>query len=282
MGYCINCGDKVENEEMICVNCGTDMSRYLKSSGVEYEVERGSVGIIFDNLTMVIKGILISPVTAVMKFSKEIGLKSSLMLAAVLSVVFGGLGSWVYGSVFTQIIKFNEKMSKVNLSGRSQPQSNFDTVFLNLNRYKMPPYKVFLVCFIVFALFITSVFLVSLVIGKYLLKSKVNIINLLTGCICSSIPMLSGIILQVIISYISLALGIVPLVIGITISNVCLYHVVKEAMELHENGAVFVLPCTYIISVVIGYNYLQKLATNYFTASQVKSLLMVLFNGVYY
>jgi len=284
MGYCINCGDKVENEEKICVNCGTNMSKYFKSSDFEYDVERGSIGIIFDNLAMVIKGILISPVTSVIKFSKEMRLKSSIILTVILSALFGGFGTLVYGSIFTQIIKFNQKLSEVNINGRNTPsQVDFNIAIQNISKYKMPTYKVFLIGFIIFLLFITSVFLVSLVIGKFLFKSKLNIVNLFNGCVCSFIPMLLGIMLQVILSYISLTFALVPIVIGITISNVCLYHIVKEAMELHENRAVFVLPFTYIITAVIGYNYLQKIATNSFTMSQAKLLLMALFNsGLYY
>jgi hypothetical protein len=286
MSYCINCGDKIENEEMICVSCGTNMKKYLKGKGILNETEHHTyIGDILDKAIIILRGMLFTPVTSILNYSKEMSIKLSITLVITFAMFFGVLGAWVFEVMFSNLIKFNEQLFKVTV-GSARGQNNDEILtrsIENIKKVQMSFGKAFLIFSILFIICIAAVVIFSYIISRYVFKCKGNIVRMFNSCVCAVIPLLVGTVFQIIFSYINLAFSLVPMIIGLSISVICLYHGIKDSMQLDENKSALLLPFTYILLIIVTYSYIERIVTSYFTLNTIKRIILyMLGTGMYY
>jgi hypothetical protein len=285
MRYCINCGIKIENEEMICVNCGTNMGKLLKkNTGDKVIVGRGNE--IFNQITKVVKESFVSPVTSVINNSKEINITLSLTLMFLISSIFGAISTWGYERFFSWVVGINDNIMKlqqdrgsINTSVRESIQSNSTQM---INRIKLRPEKVFVIGFIAIILAMVSAYALSYLIGRFLFKAKFNAIQLLNVIVLSSLPLMGSLILMIVFNYISSMLALIPLIIGVTIYSICLFKGIGEIMKIDENKVAILVPITYIAIMLVSYNYFLKLFSKYVTVAYFKNILQFIFSSTLY
>ena len=286
MSYCINCGDKIENEEMICVSCGTNMKKYIKGKGILIETGHHTyLGDILDKAIIIVKGMLFTPVTSILNYSKEMSIKLSITISIMLAMSFGVFGAWIFEVMFSNLIKFNEQLFKVTV-GNVRGQNNDEILtrsIENIKRVQISFGKAFLIFSVLFIICIIAVVIFSYIISRYVFKSKGNIVRMFNSCVCSSIPLLVGTAFQIIFSYINLAFSLVPMIISLSISVICLYHGIKDSMQLDENKSVLLLPFTYMLVIIVTYSYIERILTSYFTMNTIKRIILyMLGTGMYY
>jgi hypothetical protein len=282
VAYCVNCGDKIENQELICIGCGTNMGRLLKNHGgsVGYGSSTGALGTFLEYLKKVIKALIVTPVSSTISYSKELGLRGGAALSAAFSIIFGLTGLWIYELVFSRLLKLSENYARANVGGRLIHEAdmfikqNLET----LKNLKMSHIKVFAICFLIFMLSITVMFLTSYFAGVLIFKRKEKPLELWNSFVCASAPFITGLIVSTAAAYISMALSIIIIIAGSTVALICLYHGIKEAMVLTENRAAILLPFTYAALIVTVYTYIVRLFANYVTMVTVKRFFMFLFN----
>lgn len=292
MAYCVNCGEKIQNEELICVTCGTNMEKIIRSSDIISQ--KGSYSVVvkrlIDNIKKIFFGMLKSPVASVSQFANELGIRWALLIGVLTAALFGVLGIWAYEAVYSGILKFGDKMMQVNINtGRNT--NGLDQVLKqnqeNFKALQMSQVKVFTIAAVAFLLSLAIAYIVFYLITKYVFKQNAKPAVLLSVVVCSSIPFLASLYVQMILSYLAFSISLIAPVIGFVVSLVCLYNGVKEGTALSANQTAILLPCAYIAMGIILYSYLGRLISGYFTDVNIKRFMVMIMNylsggGLYY
>ena len=100
---------------------------------------------------------------------------------------------------------------------------------------------------------ISGLFAGIYLVGGLLFKGKGNVLAAWNVAVASSVPYVAGMLGSMVLSYLSLILGLVVYWFGSMISILCVYDGIKEAMALDDNRSAFAVPLAYLVMMFLIY-----------------------------
>lgn len=247
MAYCSNCGKDVGDNDVFCSGCGcrlinsdetpkdgniytgANFEKHEPSQFQKYLYECGDV----------FKGMLVSPIETIKEMPEKISKDALFILACINIIIYSLLSIWEAKAAFVSISS--------GLFG-----GIFGNVSINFNYGKL-----FIASFVglVIIYFVLSFFLYF--IGKYLLKGEGKPFNYLSIAVISSVPIVYGIFIGIILSYLGAFIALIPISISLIMTILSLYEGFKNEIKLEGSKVVYALASTCVITLIIYTLYLK-------------------------
>jgi hypothetical protein len=274
MSFCSKCGSQVGVDEKFCGVCGTPVGEKMQ---VQYEgqaqdtpqvqrpvqqvqyngvqqpvVTKSEVSIYFSEVVELFKNMLLKPATTITKVDSLICKEASFILAGVLAIIYGILSMW---SIRAEVSNLTSAARSIgNTVNSINPFGGVTNVLQEgvseVNQY-IPYPKIFLFSFVIFIVFIGVMYASIYLIAKHVLKSEVSGLSLWKIVVSASIPYATALLLQVLVTYISIKIAIVVSFFGIIISAFVLYKGVGDKLKADENKTLFMMAFAYVISLIV-------------------------------
>jgi predicted nucleic acid-binding Zn ribbon protein len=240
MKFCEKCGAQLNDNAQFCTSCGnviTKDSNEQRGSSKQY-VNAQTLGYLLEAKDVFL-GMLIKPVSTIVSSIESFRMQSALMLSGILAIVNGILGMWLMARVGNAIFGA--------LGGGLS-----DYGYYGLDN-SLPYGKVFISSFILTLLSIGIIAGVSFGANKLISKSDKGFFPLLNVAVCAQVPYMASLFIGTILSYLSVRLFILVLVLGLILTIISAFEGIKKAGEGSENSAAFVTCIVYGISALIMY-----------------------------
>lgn len=247
MSFCKKCGKEVGSGEPFCGNCGAAVAegRNLNSlDEVKNNNSNDKFNVYANEILEVSKGMLKKPVSTILNCDQKLEKESCGILVLVLSILFGILNVW------NVIISTNAMDSYLSDSPTSILGFGGISQFIGGSESNVQ------VFFIALFLFIIGIIILAgsnYLIGKQIFKSSVTPLTILKITSCSAIPFIVGLFLNIVLSYISVALGFAVLFIGMIVGLISLFRGTTEALGLSEEITIFIIPISYLLMFWVEY-----------------------------
>ncbi len=282
MTYCSNCGSKVEGNDLFCPNCGAKVNQTSNENGNKAKGEQTfehiksvTKQINFTEIINTLKTTALNPVSGSKEFIAKAEKNNVIIITIILAFLQGVLGIWrineIIGNVQTILSNLLENLSSLaTLFGQSSSynfnSSELDSLNKTIDQFKsiitIPYGKIFIQnCAIyLIALFILFIFIY---LGTSILaKVKCTPLTIFKAVLISTLPILTCEIISILLSYISLYLGIAFIILGALISITTLTIIVKESLQIKENLCVLIVSISVLIALVVFFIALQNFSSS--------------------
>jgi hypothetical protein len=275
MAFCINCGYKIENDEMICLSCGTNMSKLVKKQGSNYSIKSNFVVEIINSIAVLFKGIFSAPIATTIKCSKELTYKTTFTLVMFLSLIFSAICTGAYAKLISVINRYWQTTDGAINNGGAATQSS---IYSPVNMFKLSYDKVFLLFFTAFLISIFLMVILAYIVNKFAIKNSTSFLCVLNAIVCASIYLIAALGISLLISWICMPLVIIPIILGVAVSNISLYCSMNEVFNIDkEKSTLLVSLFNIIVCIIVGYTFnklLIKSVDNYL----IKQLILQIVN----
>ena len=264
MNFCKNCGQKINSDEQFCGNCGTTVTENHKSNSSSNEAQstkNSNFSIYINDIEKVFNGMLTKPVSTIENCNKVLKTESCSILILFLTILFGLFNIWAFSNT-TGVIDRLFTASKSNPVG-------FESLFGQLSQYitgNVYKDKIFFVSGFLFIIAIIVLLASNYLIGKYIFKSSVKLVTILKVIACSAIPFIVAFLLNIVLSYVDLTLGLMVLFIGMLISLISLFRGITKALNISQEITIFIIPISCLVMFSVEYIILSKIITNIFAS----------------
>lgn len=300
MSYCYKCGAKIENDDLFCSNCGAKKATF---SNVNEDNSRETQGnnfntakisnftsqVDFKSIINILFNMLIKPISTSKKFINETEKNITIMLTIFLLVIQGLLGMWrisqIISSISSIVINLVNKISAI--ASLIQPGSSSNPITSSeLNELtngidkikpflKIPYGKIFLQNCALILIAILIIFVILCLANSMFSKNKGEIFKFYKTALIVTIPTLYFELFSIILSYLSINLGLIVALLGFIVSLVCLSIVVNESLSLTENCSVFVVSLAALLTIIILSACLQS-----FIYSDISTFIYTIINSI--
>lgn len=308
MGYCHQCGSKVEDGSVFCTNCGVKLIEDLQEEEIQSNENQNFVPkdtffnsqkeayrsyasfknqVNFLNLRDILIKMLLRPVSGGKEFVEN-GEKSSVIgLTIFLAIVQGILGIWKVNQIISTIqniaLDLVQKISGImNLiqpgSSRNVPSSD-DIMGLTteINKVKslinIPYGKIFLQNGMLFLGVIIVLFIVIYFGTNIVSKDKRDPSTIYKTALIISVPTLYFEVFSILVSYMSIYVGAGILLIGVIVSLASLSIIIREELFIDENHSAFIVAVSFLAIFIVILMCLQK-----FLSSNISDIIMSVTN----
>lgn len=249
MSFCKKCGQEIGSGDPFCGNCGAPVEEGSNSNNSNNlnEVKannNNNFNIYANEILEVSKGMLKKPVSTINNCDKKLEKESCGILVLVLSVLFGLLNVW------NMIISTNTVDSLFSDSSSSIFGFGGVSEFIGGSESNV---QVFFIAIFLFIIGLIVLAGSNYLIGKQIFKSSVTPLTILKVTSCSAIPFIVGLFLNIILSYISVALGFMVLFTGVIVALISLFRGITEALSISEEITIFIIPISYLLMFWVEY-----------------------------
>lgn len=273
MFYCHNCGTQLQDDDLFCPNCGTKQNQQPK---MNFNVNLKSIKP--EAVFRTVIDMLLKPVTAAKKFVNESEKSDTIVMTVFLLIVQGIMGIWKASQIVGNIKDFIEGLVKglataldKIVPGTSSGLSDSAEMFSEITKYKslvkMPYGKIFFQNCAIFIIGVAAIFAI-IYLGIVISKKKAEVFPIYKTALIVSVPVLYFELFSLLVSYASLQLGLVLIIIGWLISAGCLTVVTKEVLFVDENYSLYFAVVSSVISLVI-----MALVMKSFVTSDILSII---------
>lgn len=287
MYFCVNCGNRIENEKGLCNICGTDMKKIIEAKEnidfIAVESNRGDMGKALDEIKKMAKEMITSPITALEEFSAKASNKVAILIIIIMGIITSLLNIWVFKALlgFVNNIKKNFDDLGLNRNNINSiiPKDDI-TVLLNRlfqqNKIRILAYSI--------SFYIISILIISLIlfaVWKYGLKKQVCYGKVMRGFIIASAPYVLLKALAIAASYISLGLSMFFIVMALGSLIIFIYNTLKISLEIEDNKNVIITPIIVsilVLAVIALINYGIK---DYISTSSVRQFIAIWTNTIF-
>jgi len=270
MSFCQKCGNKLQDGDTFCGDCGARLEGANNSSQqntqqqyvVMPSINTGAVSKHSKQTLAIILNMIVKPVSTIKDLMHNIDQKSTLILGIVLVLIQGFFSLWklhqFMGTLDANLIKLASVMSNTinSISGGLDVFSASDFLGISGNYdnasqfIKLPSRNAFLHGIILYLVVVGVMFLGIFVAAKLLSKAYVNSSNIIKLVILATIPALCGELLSILLAYFSFSLGVFTLLMGIIASFTVLIMNIKEAVEIEDDKLAYAVAV--VFSIVIA------------------------------
>lgn len=255
--FCVHCGRKLEDEE-VC-NC-TDNIESNNEIAVKKETEEEpkvnvdinkvineSIKNIIIAKNIAIK-ILKNPVTMMTKIGQQANMTIGLIFMCVYALLWGFIG--------TNLIENLADITHGILGSLLRDSIGSGYMIDEMLAY-IPSVKVFWFMFFLIAVQFVTITIALLLVNS-ILKGNGDYKKIITIAGASKVPAIIFTVFAIILSYISLDMCIITMIVGSIMSLVLLLIGTKEALDIHYDKAVYILPIISIITMFMTNVYIKK------------------------
>ena len=283
MPFCKKCGTKLNDDERFCPNCGTQnqdnyvkdnvqQNNYAASSGqmqqnnndmnsresyaqpdinlqqnFSYQQYNSNSSMSSNNFSVYMSetfnlmlNAITKPVTATIKSATLLKDGAMYTLYGILAIIYGLLNMWSIkaamgglASIFKSVLPFNRFMS---MGDMDLPSGVYG--------------KVFMISIVFFVISTLAIFITVLIYGKYIKKIDCKGADILKVTLTAAIPLVFGLFLNIIFSYLHVVIGTIIMFASLIISVICLYSGVSATLKLDNDKGALLIPMTYIIMII--------------------------------
>jgi len=260
MSFCKGCGCKIEENDLYCQSCKT---KSCQSSGENQNKERAlklfqHVKSIINeiNFAETMKALKISalhPVSGGLEFVAKTQKNSVITVTIILAFLQGILGIWRINQIFSnlQAIVSDFVRNSSGVAGLSNFLKSSNLEFLSKTIIKhliaIPYGKMFIENCAIYLIGIFVLFVFIYLGISILVKAKFTPFILFKAVLISTLPILTYELISILISYFSLFLGIVFIILGPLISIITLAIIVIKSLQIKR--PLYVLCVLLIVSV---------------------------------
>lgn len=273
MPFCPNCGNIVAEEDVFCGNCGAKVKLNNVSQVTDEQrnySKQNAKPSIFNNLA----AILIKPVSTIQRIIDEIDQKSIVVLGLLLTIIQGLFLMWsvqqffsMLGKRVTALLMQISSLSNMFGGNISDPASLLNE-FKQFKSFINVPYSyIFFHGAFLFIIAAAVLFIGIYFVLNAMLKVNTGSLTLFKIINLSAIPFMGGELISIIISYISLPLGIIILILGMLISFAVMIFCIKDSVNLPADKIIYLVSTITIIMIVC-----INLAIKQFTISDINSI----------
>lgn len=291
MAYCSKCGTKLEDGDIYCPNCGTrrmDIDDNTRNQSGNSK-ETLNVNVNFKAAAGIFINMFLKPVTTAKKFINE-GKKDTVILLTIFIAILQGLfGIWKMNQISSNInniiIQSIKKIFEIvqliypSDSPDSISGDDINEIITAVNRIKsgikIPYGEIFLENCIVVLIAVLTVFVLACLANALFSKNKPEIFKFYKTSVIIAIPTLYFEFFSIMFSYLSIGLGLLLGLFGITASIVCLTIVINESLMVRENYTLFIVSFIAIITGLVIMIFFQKVIP-----STVSSIVSSIINSV--
>lgn len=277
MAFCSKCGNKLEEGQVFCGNCGapvvdeTSDQTYQQipeqpqaGQGTKIQMPNMDTEKVAGFMTEVwntVKAMVTAPGSAIVRTGELLGKEACFILLGLLALVQGLLAMWstsaLVGSALNSINKALGGITSLFGLGKAS--------------FTLPYFRIFLGALLTVIVAAGVLAGALYLIGKLLYKREINIIAILKLVACSFIPFTIAILLQILLSYISVTLAIIPMAAGALISVLSLYEGIKKEFELSTDQAIVFVVLSYLV-MLLGVYLITKLLASFYLKGMTKSI----------
>ena len=268
MAFCSNCGNKLEEGDQFCGKCGSlngnaaveksmgqTASSSMQASVKSTAFDGDSIKRYFGEIWSVAKGMIVAPGTTIVKAGEVLSKEACFIMFGLMAIVQGILSIWSISAVNGSV---NSQLSKMPFIGGL------------MGGLKLPYFKMFLGSTFTLLVAGAALFGALYLIGKSLFKAEVKPLNVLKIVVASFVPYLAAVLVQILLSYISVAIALVPMMFGILVSIISLYEGVKQEFKLTTDKTIILIAISYLIMIIAIYIISTILIKSYFKSVQNK------------
>lgn len=283
--FCGTCGAKQEGSS------STENTNHQFTNDKTYEERQGGNGsfnntqtertndfsrAITNNLNLsdafkILKNTVINPVSGSKHFLETSEKNTVIAITVFLTILQGLLGIWKINQLISNlqniIVDLFQKLSALSsLAGQSNSSSSLtsnellelSTKISQMKSFLNIPYgKIFLQNCVIFLIAIAILFIVTYLCISLINKTKFDHFTLYKAVLIIAVPTLFFEALSILLSYLSLYLGLGVAVIGVLISISTLTILLKDNFLVNENLSVFIVAVSFIFTiaaVIIAFN----------------------------
>lgn len=280
MYFCVNCGNRIENEKGLCNMCGTDMKKIIEvKENIDFiavESNRGNMGKALDDIKKVAKDIVTHPITALEEFAVKTSNKAAVLVMVIISIITSVLNLWFFKVLlgFTNNLRKNFDDPSLNrVNNTVMPREDFTEVLNRMfqqNKVRILAYSI--------SFYIISILIISLIlfaVWKYALKKQVCYAKLMKAFIIASGPYVLFKALAIASSYISLGLSIFFIVMALGNLIIFVYNALKISLEIEDNKNVMITPVIISVLLLAVIGLINHGVKDYVTSSLVRQFIAI-------
>lgn len=266
MAYCSKCGEKLEEGDIYCPNCGTknielDDNINIKSKNTQAI----NVNANFKIIANILIGMFLKPITTAKKFINETKKDIVIILTAFLVIIQGLLGIWRVSQIVLSINNIIENITQkiVEIVNLIQPGNSSNVISSNemndltneidkiKSFIKIPYGEIFLQNCALILISILIIFITICVASTLLSKKTPQKFKYYKTALIITVPTLYFEFFSIIFSYLSINLGLVFSLFGLIVSLICFAMVINESLVVPENYILFIVSITSLINIVV-------------------------------
>lgn len=267
---CKKCGYEFRSNQKFCENCGTPLDKAhpdLQNKNTKYSVNSifRATTTNFDNFNIYITEIINvstsmirKPVSTITTIPRTLKRESTFILLGILSLLYALFKVWGIKTITSNIIS---STSGYEFSQQARFSDIIKGLILKIS-IDISFTKIFFVALLLFIICVVVIFAANFSIGKYLFYAPIDAINILKVTTCSFIPLIAGLFIQIIFSYISITMGFIFLFIFLIISLLCLFKGITFELKLSEDKIAFIIPASLVIMFLVDYIFLYSVLKN--------------------
>ncbi|WP_055666413.1 YIP1 family protein [Desnuesiella massiliensis] len=287
MYFCVNCGNRIENEKNLCNICGTDMKKIIETKEnidfIAVESNRGDMGKALDEIKKMAKEMITSPITALEKFSVKASNKIAVLIMIIIGIITSLLNIWFFKALLGFVNNIRKNFDDLGLNRNNInsiiPKDDI-TVLLNRlfqeNKIRILAYSI--------SFYIISILIISLIlfaVCKYGLKKQVCYGKVMRGFIIASAPYVLFKALAIAASYISLGLSMFFIIMALGSLIIFIYNTLKISLEIEDNKNVVITPIIVSILMLAVMALINYGIKDYISTSSVRQFIAIWTNTIF-
>lgn len=236
MAFCRQCGEQIPDNDSFCIYCGSPQGDF-STTGSEAGFNKLNISAQLNDSVNAFLGLLNKPISSIRIITRK-EVQSTATLAGVLVLLFGLLGMWCTNRVVSTTMGIFGGLLGGLGNMLSYGESNFSP--------EIPYGLVFGHSLLLILAVIGGLFLGMWLTGKYIFKASGEVHQYFNVAAASRVPFITALIAGLILSYISIYLGMMAVIMGAIVSLVCVYTGLQEITGIDEDRLVYGLCLSYV------------------------------------
>lgn len=288
MYFCVNCGNRIENEKNLCNICGTDMKKIIETKEnidfIAVESNRGDMGKALDEIKKMAKEMITSPITALEEFSEKASNKIAVLVMIIIGIITSLLNIWFFKALlgFANNIKKNFDELGLNRNNNINSIIPKDDITVLLNRL-FQQNKIRILAYSI-SFYIISILIISLIlfaVWKYGFKKQVCYGKVMRGVIIASAPYVLFKALAIAASYVSLGLSTFFIIMALGSLIIFIYNALKIGLEIEDNKNVIITPIIISILMLATIALINHGIKDYISTSSLRQFIAIWTNTIF-
>ncbi|AJA47120.1 hypothetical protein CPAST_c10200 [Clostridium pasteurianum DSM 525 = ATCC 6013] len=301
MAYCCKCGTKLNNEDLFCPNCGEKnpvLSQKEEKNHKNYTELNNSNSTITSNVSNsvnfkdafnVIINMFLRPASTAEKFINNADRSIAIIITIFVLIVQGFLGMWKVSQIISNINKLTinitnrimEFISLLQPGTSSNALSSNDLEYFTREIERIRPYvkipygKVFIQNCTLIILAVLIVFIILCLANSMFSRGKVEVFKFYKTALIITLPALYFEFFSIMLSYLSINLGLAIALLGLIISLACFSIIIGTALSFTKNFSVFTASAAAIFTAIALSACLKS-----FIASDVTDIAASIMNAI--
>lgn len=254
--FCINCGKEINDNDAFCQFCGqsTDIGTNKDVSNMSRNIDSGNFNKYAHKNTIKMGGILKSyfkrPITFFEEFKGQNLLKESIIMVVILALLNGIVNLIESSAIVTSLMKSLNKISSlVGAASSYNTYGQINSIQTVLDTL-IDKGQLFFFGIVYAAIFIGATTLIVLILNATILKNKISFKDIFFISTMSYLPVIIGMLVGSVITYLSIGIGILFVLVGYLAGAITLFNGIKKYSEENENKVLFIMLIYFAIILI--------------------------------